>query len=357
MSMFVKNPNSLNTPYTKFSNAYALPKAGVNQFLTLLNNQTFIDDLRLLFETPLDSVVSLRVYPFDIRRNKLGRQYTEDDPLNVVPSMQGVINVGGVNIQGVANVDISDSNANLLTWYLGEVPTLYDSFLDYAPYTNVELYLPYIGFVSLDPVEVMGKSLTVRYAVDYMTGNATAYVLRPNAENIDELIMTCEGRVAIDIPITARNAAEVARNILMTGVNSAGGVLSGGGGVGMGVARMAAGDIIGGAMSAAGGLTTLASTAVGVIGSMQIHYTKGSIGDGYNGWYAPQAPHVIITRPVISEPDNYAHYYGRPSAKTAKLNTLTGFTKVASVHVEGLGTATQDEIIDVERLLMSGVIL
>lgn len=357
MSMNINNPSSTNLPYTSFSNAYALPRAGVNKFLTVLNNSTFLDDLRLLFETPLDSVVSLRVFPFDVRRNKLGRPYNTSDPLLSSPAMQTKIKVGGVDIEGVPNVDISDSNANILTWYIEKIPPLHNSFLDYEPYTKIELYLPYIGFISLDPSEVMDRPLTVKYAIDYMTGNATAYVTRPNVFGNEELISTSEGRVAIDIPITSRNAAEVARNILMTGVNSAGGLMSGGGGVGFGIARMAAGDYVGGAMGVAGGLTSLESTAVGVIGSMQVHYTKGSIGDGYNGWYAPQSPHVIITRPIIKEPDNYAHYYGRPSAKTAKLNTLTGFTKVASVHVEGLGTATQDEIAEVERLLMTGVIL
>lgn len=353
MSMRITKPNTINAPYTRFSNAYALPKGGVNKFLETLNDQTFLDDLRLLFETPLDSVVSLRVYPFDVRRNFIGRAYTENDPIIGAVSMQPAIKVGGVNLGGINNVDISGENANLFTWYLNEIPAHFNNFLDYAPYTDIELYLPYIGFVNLDPVEVMGKSLTIQYAVDYMTGNATAYILRPNADGVDELIMTCEGRIAIDIPVTARNAAEVARNILMTGVNSAGGLIN----AGASIAQIATGNIVGGALGAATGAASLASTGISLINSMRTHYTKGAVGDGYNGWYAPQTPHVIITRPVINEPADYAHYYGRPSGKTKRLGDLEGFTRVASVHVENVATATQDELTEIERLLTTGVIL
>lgn len=328
MSTTPTRPATSNNPSTNFSSMYALSRDEVNDFLSELNTSTFIDNIQLLFNTPIENVISLRAYPFDVKAR--------------APA--------GVGVGIIVNVVTMETNG----YYLGHVsqplislgsltvPTYFGNFLDYAPFTKIELYLPYIGFMSLDTNEVMGKTISIQYAVDYLTGQGTAFVMANGV-----MLLTAEGQIGVDVPIGGSNAAEVAKNNLVTGIGAAGGIVST-------AAAAATGGAVAGAMV---GLKTLASTTAGVINGNQVHVSKGSIGNGANGFYAPQNAYLIITRPTPAEPNGYAHYYGRPSGKTKQLQQLTGYTVVDSVHVNNITTGTADEITEIERLLKNGVIL
>lgn len=341
--MNIYRPNDVNhRPYTGFSNMYLMDANMVTNFLKEISTQTVLDDIKLLFENPLDSVVSIRCFPFNITQSGV-----------VSPPNENVI-VGRIQLSEISAPKVRQNIAPI-DYTIDIVPKYYNSFLDYEPYTSVQLYLPYIGYVNLEPRKVMGNKLKVSYVVDLFTGNATAYVqVRETLTETYNVIMICEGKISIDIPITARNAAETVRNMLMTGL-----------GIGAGQLTAKVGAVASAAMSqgataplgAVSVITNEISSSVSMISAMREHITKGAQGDGYNAWYAPQSPHLIITRTRAKYPDNYAHYYGKPSGKTSRLRDLEGFTRVSSVHVENVATATQDELTEIERLLKTGVIL
>lgn len=327
MSTTPINPVTSMNASNNFTCMYAMTRDEVNSLLTELNTSTFIDNIQLLFESPIENLVSLRCYPFDVKTRA---------PATIDGNI--IVNVVSLQTNGAYLGHVTQPLISLgsLT-----VSTQFDNFLDYAPFTKIEMYLPYIGFINLDTNEVMGKTLSVEYAVDYMTGMGTAFV---TADGV--MIYTGEGKVGVDITLGGRNTAEIAKNNLMTGINTAGGIASTAVAVGTGVS---AGAIV--------AMKTLASTTASVIQGNQGHVTKGSIGSCANGFYAPQNAYLIITRPTPSEPTSYASQYGRPSGKTEQLQSLTGYTVVDSVHVEGITNGTQDEIIEIERLLKNGVIL
>lgn len=329
MSTAPSNPALTMNALNNFNSMYALTRAQVNSLLSELNTSTFIDNIQLLFETPVENLVSLRCYPFDAKTRQPAP----------TPDSSIIVNVVTMKTQGAYLGNITQPMISLgsLT-----VPAVFGNFLDYAPFTKVEMYLPYIGFVNLDTNEVMGKTLSIQYAVDYMTGMGTAFV---TADGV--MIYTGEGKVGVDVTLGGRNAAEIAKNNLMTGINTAGGIASTAAAIGTG--GVAAGAMV--------GMKTLASTTASVIQGNQGHVTKGSIGSSANGFYAPQNAYLIITRPTPAEPAAYASQYGRPSGKTEQLQALTGYTVVDSVHVEGITNGTQDEVTEIERLLKSGVIL
>lgn len=329
MSTTPSNPASTMNAMNNFNSMYALTRAQVNSLLSELNTSTFIDNIQLLFETPLENLISLRCYPFDA--NARHPASSGDAPI--------VINVVTMETRGQY---LSHFTQPMISLGSLTVPARFGNFLDYAPFTKVEMYLPYIGFVNLDTNEVMGKTLSIQYAVDYMTGMGTAFV---TADGV--MIYTGEGKVGVDVTLGGRNAAEIAKNNLMTGINTAGGIASTAAAIGTG--GVAAGAMV--------GMKTLASTTASVIQGNQGHVTKGSIGNSANGFYAPQNAYLIITRPTPAEPAAYASQYGRPSGKTEQLQALTGYTVVDSVHVEGITNGTQDEVTEIERLLKSGVIL
>ena len=54
------------------------------------------------------------------------------------------------------------------------VPHKYNSYLDYAPYTKAEIFLPFIGFCPLNINDIMGKSVDITYNIDLLSGVCTA---------------------------------------------------------------------------------------------------------------------------------------------------------------------------------------
>lgn len=72
------------------------------------------------------------------------------------------------------------------------------SFLDFAPYTTSQLYIPYCGCVDIDPAIYVGKSLEVRYLVDYITGACTALVYAGN-----DIIDQISGNMAVNISLSS----------------------------------------------------------------------------------------------------------------------------------------------------------
>lgn len=328
MSTVPNNPQLNTNALNNFASMYAMTRDEVNTLLSELNTATFIDNIQLLFETPIENLISLRCYPFDVKTHS---------PATVDGGI--IVNVVTLKTNGAYLGHITQPMISLGSL---AVPTKFGNFLDYAPFTKIEIYLPYIGFVTLDTNEVIGKTLSIQYAVDYMTGMGTAFVTAD-----DVMIYTGEGKIGVDVTLGGRNAAEIAKNNLMTGINIAGGIAT--------TAATIATKGVGAGVSA--GVKALSSTTASAIQGNQGHVTKGSIGTSANGFYAPQNAYLIITRPTPAEPTAYASLYGRPSGKTEQLQALTGYTVVDSVHVEGITNGTQAEITEIERLLKSGVIL
>lgn len=87
-------------------------------------------------------------------------------------------------------------------------PKFGDSFLDYNPYTRMELYVPFCGTMQLNPADIIGRQLNVQLAVDFTTGTATGFIMSD-----DLVIETVNGNIAIDIPVTGIQAATVASQL------------------------------------------------------------------------------------------------------------------------------------------------
>ena len=87
-------------------------------------------------------------------------------------------------------------------------PKFGDSFLDYQPYTKMELYVPFCGTIQLNPADILGRKLNVQLVVDFTTGTATGFVMSDNL-----VIETVNGNIAIDIPVTGIQQTTVASNL------------------------------------------------------------------------------------------------------------------------------------------------
>ena len=76
-----------------------------------------------------------------------------------------------------------------------EIPRYYGNALDYR--MNIQLFLPYIGYVPIDPVSVVGKTLSITYFISFITGQCVAHI---KVDGVEHYQFT--GSMALDIPVS-----------------------------------------------------------------------------------------------------------------------------------------------------------
>jgi hypothetical protein len=318
-------------------------------------------------------IYSVRMYPFDVLdKAKVTEQLyngivdgigTGDllDPNNENASMLKCINLGqyiaynpkpastypiiSETIDGIyktmCGAVINNEYNSILNVGDMVVPRYFNNFLDYAPYTKIELYLPFYGMVDIDVNLCMGETIYIQYIIDFSNGTATA-VISTNTKLIKDVTF----KIAVDIPIEQTNASDMRRDntmmLLSTAIGIGGAVATGG------TSALASG------MLATAGLNTL-----NTLSKNREHLVKGAEMGGVSGWYGPTKPFIVITRAIPKENELYNELYGKPSQSAVLLSDEINngsFFIVDDVHLEGFTTASSKELEEIERLLKTGVI-
>lgn len=203
------------------------------------------------------------------------------------------------------------------------------SYLDYDPYTKVEIYLPYIGTHPLATDDIMNKSVHVKYHIDILSGACCAYVKCGGS-----VMYSFVGQCSCSIPITGNDWTNVINGALSIAASIGTMVATGG-------------------ASAPMSVSTIASTAVN---SMKPSVEKSGSMGGMGGMMGVQTPYLILTRPRQALPARQNTFMGYPSFITMKLSDCSGYTEIESVHLENI-PATEQELSEIETLLKGGVIL
>jgi hypothetical protein len=305
---------------TGLATIYKVNQAQLNQLGGKLWSQDFFDNIIKSFYSPMDAVIALNVVPsianttvIESKEIFLGNYGTDINAQTVRQFFE--LDMGGVFIEK------RHGNAH-----------------DYNPYTQIDLYLPYIGTVQISPDDVMGHTLKVKYKCDVVTGNVVAWVMSQTSEGDDTVIGTYAGNFVTQIPLTGANYAEVYKAAISGTI----GVLSAGAGVAAGGATMAV------------GATQGISSASNVVSS-KIQYLRGS-GMGMSaGLMNNQRAYVVITTPKESIPQNFASLEGYPSNTYHVLSELKGTYCVVEAISLSIGRATEAEKDEIEKLLKGGV--
>lgn len=206
----------------------------------------------------------------------------------------------------------------------------YGNALDYAPYTTVHLYLPFIGIVPLNVNEVMGSILHIFYDVDILTGACLATIEVKDSANVNISLYQYNGICSVQIPLTSGNYGSVISSLVTTGAGIVATVASGGA-----LAPVA----LGGAVSA--------------LNSGADIKQSGTIGANV-GAMARKKPYMVITRKIPHMPLNYNGLVGFPSNNRTYLSELSGFVRTKKVYVSS-SIATQNEKKMIEEILSDGV--
>lgn len=305
---------------TGLATIYKVNQAQLNQLGGKLWSQDFFDNIVKSFYSPMDAVIALNVVPSIANATVLGTKKIYLGNYNTIIDAQTVRQFFELDMGGVF-IEKRHGNAH-----------------DYNPYTQIDLYLPYIGTVQISPDDVMGHTLKVKYKCDVVTGNVVAWVMSQTSEGDDTVIGTYAGNFVTQIPLTGANYAEVYKAAISGTI----GILSAGAGVAAGGATMALG-------------ATQGLSAASNVASSKIQYLRGS-GMGMSaGLMNNQRAYVVITTPKESIPRNFASLEGYPSNTYHVLSELKGtYCEVESISL-AISGATEAEKDEIEKLLKGGV--
>ena len=302
---------------------YSMSPKALNDWMMSGNMQS----LETIFTDFGEYIVGCKCFPFDV--TALATSSTTDNP----------VKIGSKNATGLSAIRMNAFN-NIKTIVSSfSVPRIYSDFRDFAPYTKVTAFLPYIGYVDLPTNDVMGKTgMSIDYAFDLIDGTCQAFIRTGT-----RIIVTTErASCALDLPINQKNNSERLRNLLLGSLN----ILSGG---------------IASAVGDASGLKSAMKGVSGMMGFMTEHVTKGRITGGWQSMNSPTSVTIVVETQkwVNVDMTEFAKLHGRPCHKTYDLDDLVGlgFTQVGSIHLENIPTATDSEITEIESQLKNGVIL
>ena len=305
--------NSLNTG---FITAYHCTTEQINSFANWLWTSDFFENVKKIITNPIDNVIGLLLLPIS--------EYTEVDSTIKCALVDSGINAKRITSQYV-DINLGDL----------KIDEYFGSALDYNPYTKVEIYLPYCGIKTLDVDVVMNSTINLTYRVDVLTGDTI--ILIKVIKNISDTELSS---------IMYHYNTNIATNITFTGANFTE------------YYKTSISGMIGIASSVASGVTGIGSAVNSAlnVACNKLQVSKSSNISSNYGYLGVKYPYLIITRPIQSIPNNYKQYYGYPLNITTELNTLSGYTEVEEIHLEGLNINTL-EMSELDNLLKSGIIL
>lgn len=271
-----------------------------------------LDTFKKIFNDPMQAILGLSVVP-------------------VVPPRGSSVNVKIGNIQ--SGVFMTQVSSQFVQKDFGQITLneYWGGYLDYSPYTQVEIYLPFIGVRPLSTDDVMGKTLHLVYNIDLLSGACMAFI----AVNEDVLYQFI-GQCSCSVPITGNDWTNVINGVL--GIAGAIGT------------TVATGGLT--APQAVGAVTAVASSVV----SSKPRVEKSGSLSGMGGMLGVFSPYLIITRPRQALPANQNAFQGYPAFITRTLGSISGFTRISEVHLDNI-TCTDAEKQEIKTLLEQGVIL
>lgn len=307
-------------------NRYWIKSSDLVSLQNWIFSDTFLNGIKRLWNNPAEYLINLSLYPFN------GYMH---DVNNVLTSK---ISIGNLT-SDITAYQMGDGYSAKFNGGSFKLTEYYGSYLDYAPYTSAEIYIPYIGYKPLNINDIMGKTIDLIYVVDWDTNMLTATLL------VDDRPLTMySGSFGVKLAISGTNANQVAETIARGAVS----IISN---VGMTVANAATGNIpgaIGRGISTVGG-------AMGTALDVQISPRQFGTPTPLTGLYNTQVPHVIIHRPIAAEPTDFKAQQGYSASYSAPVSSFEGYLQCSSVNINSGDTMSETEQNEIISLLKGGI--
>lgn len=261
------------------------------------------------------------------------------------------LRLGKTTLDGLEGVNCYKMNPKLSQYYvIADFTITADDFKDYEPFTQYQIWIPYLSWVNVNADDILNNRIIVYYNVNYQTGSAQVTIY--DVTN-DKIIFTSNCQVGVKIGLSSTNAREVKDNENSNNIGLAVGLLTS-------ALAVAGGAVSGNAVAVGGGLLTGGRTIANYIQNQNTNYNRasGNISSPLGGAYLSQEVKVRKTKLKPKNYDsNYAKLYGKPLNKYMDLSSLTGFTILGEVHIEDIGSITSTEFAELYNILTTGFIL
>lgn len=290
---------------------YNPTQAELNSFGAWLWSSSFVDQILKLFNDPMQSIIGLH-------------------KIFAAPSISGAstIHVGYLD----SGVTSNTVGAQYTTIDCGSVRVReqFGNVFDYTD-TDIRLYLPFIGIVPLDVMDVMRGTVSVIYHVDVITGACLAEV-RVTRDASGGTLYQYAGDAAVRYPISSGSYMGVVSGVLGVVGGIASGIMSGGATLPM--------------MAGAAGAMASARTQVQHSGSFA----------GNAGAMGAKKPYLILERPQTAIAKNYKPYQGIGANVVQSVGDMSGYFKMTDVRLNSVTGASDAELESIRAALEQGVI-
>ena len=285
------------------TSTFHMTKERLVQLGQFLWGSSIFDEFSLINNNPIENIISCKAIPYAISGT------TQEITLgNVKTGVNGEKISQNFSKQTIGSVAIAEH---------------YKNFLDYAPYTNVIIYLPYIGFKELDASLVMGKTLRIEYTLDVITGGCLAQIYVGKIR-----LYEFTGNIGVDISITASNRAQVESAYINAGVG-----------------------VVSSAMS--GNVTGAVNSIIGAATS-QYHYSGTGNPSPSCVASTNRTCYVVIDRPQYQPLKAFNHTRGRMCCLSKTIGSLKGYTVCdGNIDISGI-SATDEEKEEIVNILSTG---
>lgn len=269
-----------------------------------------MENWKKIFADPIDAIIGLTLVPCAVTR-------------------------GGITSVKVGNIDtgveMSTLSSQIAVVDCGSlaVGEYFASYLDYDPYTKMELFLPFIGYRPIKADEVMGKTIHVKYYVDLLSGACNAQVVCGT-----NLLYSFAGSVGYQVPITSNNWSNWLQSVISLS--------------GAAITTIATGG--------AAAPMTAGTAATASVNMFKQNVDRSGTLAGNAGYLSQLTPYLVITRPKIAIPKDQNKFMGYPSLIASSLGDLSGYTEIKEIHLENI-PCTEEELSEIESMLKGGVIL
>jgi len=297
------NTHVLSSGIGVLTSTFHMTKERLVQLGQFLWGSSIFDEFSLINNNPIENIISCKAIPYAISGT------TQEITLgNVKTGVNGEKISQNFSKQTIGSVAIAEH---------------YKNFLDYAPYTNVIIYLPYIGFKELDASLVMGKTLRIEYTLDVITGGCLAQIYVGKIR-----LYEFTGNIGVDISITASNRAQVESAYINAGVG-----------------------VVSSAMS--GNVTGAVNSIIGAATS-QYHYSGTGNPSPSCVASTNRTCYVVIDRPQYQPLKAFNHTRGRMCCLSKTIGNLKGYTVCdGNIDISGI-SATDEEKDEIVNILSTG---
>lgn len=317
--LFSSNLNTIievtNGTGGSFDTPYLLTATETSFLKQELVTPDFLNEMKQYFSNPLENVIRAQLTPVTL--GNLDNWGTLDR-----------IQVGNYMLE--AQGRRFSSSKMVKKFYTIPIPWLYSDFRNRSPYTNITLYMPFVGMVSLDTALLYNtNSILIEVFVEPISGSVVykIYADSPASTEVSVLIDTYSGNCNTETPIAR-----------VTTVNGVQGTVS---------------AALVGASLATNPVMALVSGASLIDAFRQKTQINGALSSAIGSQLGQDIELTVWSSKTNAEPSEVANVIGLPYNSTAELGELSGYTQTQNVSVSAI--AREPILNEINAFLNGGI--